>query len=283
MRILIHIGLNKCASTYMQEALSAARVALLRRGIFYPPDGGRAAQYGLSRYYGFGPDEPEVKPRCLPSILTEARRRQCDRVILSSEYLSLHRPTAIAAFVADLAAARADYRVLMFTREVIAWVRSLFNQYIKTVSQSPRFMTINDFVDHVLSNRSADVAARYGAWARYSASEHMALFRIETGQPAEAVLRPFEHFAEMRIAPPRMTANESVAAGTLYLAALLRHAPQTEALKRLLGEIALQDLRRVPVPRDFLEIDDARRARLEAEVARPLAALPTVCPALDAT
>jgi hypothetical protein len=34
MRILIHLGLNKCASTYVQQALAVAQAPLRRAGMF---------------------------------------------------------------------------------------------------------------------------------------------------------------------------------------------------------------------------------------------------------
>ena len=98
MQILVHLGLNKCASTYIQRALAAAQAGLRRHGVFYPVEGGRTAQYGLSRHYGFGPDIDGVTPRGLPWLMAEAEKRHCTRMILSSEYLSLRRPAAIAAF-----------------------------------------------------------------------------------------------------------------------------------------------------------------------------------------
>lgn len=102
MDILIHLGLNKCASTYIQQALAAAQAVLRQQGVFYAVEGGRPAQYGLSRHYGFGPDVDGVTPRSLGWLTAEASRRHCTRLIISSEYLSLCRPAAIAAFVADL-------------------------------------------------------------------------------------------------------------------------------------------------------------------------------------
>ena len=58
MHVLVHLGLNKCGSTYLQHALHAARPRLIEAGTFYPEQSGPPCQYGLSRYYGFGPDAP---------------------------------------------------------------------------------------------------------------------------------------------------------------------------------------------------------------------------------
>ncbi len=95
MQILVHLGLNKCASTYLQQALAAAQSGLRRQGVFYAVEGGRPAQYGLSRHYGFGPDVDGVTRRSLRWLMAEASKRHCTRLIVSSEYLSLCRPAAI--------------------------------------------------------------------------------------------------------------------------------------------------------------------------------------------
>jgi hypothetical protein len=133
MQILVHLGFNKCASTYIQRALAAAQAGLRRHGVFYPVEGGRPAQYGLSRQYGFGPDVDGVTPRSLLWLMAEAEKRHCTRLIVSSEYLSLCRPAAIAAFADDLEALGADAHFLSFSREITAWLRSLFNQYVRAV------------------------------------------------------------------------------------------------------------------------------------------------------
>ena len=43
MQILVHLGLNKCALTYSQQALSGTSAVLLRQGVFYFVEDGRPA------------------------------------------------------------------------------------------------------------------------------------------------------------------------------------------------------------------------------------------------
>ncbi len=225
MQILVHLGLNKCASTTIQRALAAAQAGLCRNGVFYPVEGGRPAQYGLSRQYGFGPDVDGVTPRSLRWLMAEASRRHCTRMILSSEYLSLHRPAAIAAFVADLEALGADARFLIFSREPVPWLRSLFNQYVKTVDSGPHFRSIDAFADHVLTNGAIDIARRYQAWADAVGASRLAHHRIAPGQPPEDVLTPFSAFAGLPIAAAEPGANRSLSPGALYLTGLIRQGP----------------------------------------------------------
>ena len=275
MQILVHLGLNKCASTYIQQALAAAQVGLRRQGVFCAVEGGRPAQYGLSRHYGFGPDVDGVTPRSLAWLMAEASKRHCTRLIVSSEYLSLCHPEAIAAFAADLEALGADAGFLISSRELVPWLHSLFNQYVKTVDSGPHFRSINAFIDHVLANGAIDIARRYQAWAKAVGVARLAHHHIAFGQPPEDVLTPFSDFAGMPIAPAvAHDGNRSLSAGALYLTGLIRQAVPTPGRDRLLARIAASDCAWVPVPAGFLKIGPEHMARLEDEIATPFAALP---------
>jgi hypothetical protein len=274
MDILVHLGLNKCASTYIQQALAAAQAGLRQQGVFYAVEGGRPAQYGLSRHYGFGPDVDGVTPRSLIWLMAEASKRHCTRLIVSSEYLSLCRPAAIAAFTADLKAQGANARFLIYSREVTPWLRSLFNQYVKTADSGPHFRSIDGFVDHVLANGAIDIARRYNAWAEAVGAERLAHHHIAAGQAPGDVLTPFADFAGMPIAPAAQGGNHSMSTGALYLIGLIRQAIPSAGRDRLLARVATSDCAWVPVPEDYLEIGADRMARLEDQIATPLAALP---------
>jgi hypothetical protein len=273
MDILIHLGLNKCASTYIQQALAAAQAGLRRQGVFYAVEGGRRAQYGLSRHYGFGPDVDGVTPRSLSWLMAEASRRHCTRLIVSSEYLSLCRPAAIAAFSADLESLGTDARFLIYSREMVPWLRSLFNQYVKTADSGPYFRSIDEFIDHVLANGAIDIARRYHAWADVVGADRLAHHHITSGQAPEEVLSPFADFAGMPIAPAAQGGNRSLSNGALYLTGLIRQAKPDEGRDRLLARVATSDCDWVPVPADYLEIGAERMARLEDQIAAPFAAL----------
>jgi hypothetical protein len=278
MQILVHLGLNKCASTYIQQGLTAAQAGLRRQGVFYAVEGGRPAQYGLSRHYGFGPDVNGVTPRSLEWLVAEAGKRRCTRMIISCEYLSLCRPDAIARFTADLDRIGADAQYLIFSRALAPWLRSLFNQYVKTVDSGPHFRSLNAFADHVLANGAIDVPRRIAAWCDVVGADRLTHHHIRTDQAPEGVLAPFAAFAGMPIVPAAQEANLSLSPGALYLTGLIRQAPPSSGRDHLLARIAEKNCRWVPVPRDFLELDAPHLARLEAEIAAPLRELP--CSAL---
>ena len=115
MRVLVHLGLNKCASTFIQQALKAAAADLRLAGVAYTGTGTRAAHYGLSQHYGFGPDAPGLGCQDVTRILDKTAAQGCDRMILSSEYLSLYRPKAAARLVADLEDAGVTAEYLMYS------------------------------------------------------------------------------------------------------------------------------------------------------------------------
>ena len=274
MQILVHIGLNKCASTYIQAALASAQATLRRHGVFYAVEGSLSAQYGLSRYYGFGPDAERVTKRSLSWLAAEADRRNCARVIISSEYLSLCRPAAIAKFATDLENLGADAQFLMYSRDVIPWLHSLFNQYVKTVENGPQFASLDDFASHVLDNGAIDVARRYRAWTVVVGEQNLMHCHIARAQQPAAVLAPFIDFAGLDIQPPSWGANRSLAPGALYLTSLLRQSAPNAGRNLLIARIASSECAWVQIPGDFLQITQKNMTRLEAEISSPMAALP---------
>lgn len=275
MRVLIHIGLNKCASTYVQEALDMGRPVLQRAGVWYPRGNGAGAHYGLSRHYGFGPDAPEVRPESLGTILAEARRRGCRAAMISSEYLSLHRPAAADRLVADLAASGARAEIVMLSRDVGAWIRSLFNQYVRTVTGPGALDDINAFVDQILRNRAGDIAGRYAMWEARLGRAALAHYRIAGDGPAAAVLAPFEHFAGCALehAPARRS-NVGIDEARLHRIGALQRQPASPARDRALSMLGAGLGTVPPAPRDYLEIDAERRARIRTEIGEPYEALP---------
>lgn len=279
MRLLLHVGLNKCASTYIQSRLTANQAGLRRVGVFYGVERGQLCQYGLSRYYGFGPEAEEVRPRSFGWLARLARERGASAMIVSSEYLSLDRPVAHDRLMRDLAAEGVDeVEVLFFARPVEAWVRSLFNQYVRTVDGGRWLHSIDDFVDQVLANGAIDIAGRYQAWARAVGAERVRLIDIAEEHSTDAVLQPFEAFAGTAL-PERGTSsdNRGLAPSALYLTGLVRRAPRSAARNMVLAGIERAGAplaRWVPVPARYLEISPDRRARLARDVAAPFAALP---------
>ncbi len=272
MDILVHIGLNKCGSTHIQASLDSARDALCASGVWYPQEPGRACHYGLSRSFGFGPDAGEVAPRTLPDLIAEADLMGCSRMILSSEYLSLYSPAGAVGFVRAIARAGARVRVVMFSRELVGWVRSLFNQYVRTVDGARYLPDINAYLDQVLANGAVRVADRAQQWRNLLPPEAFHHYRLDRGSHA---LAPFEAFAGIGVpAAPAEQGNASVPAAVLHRIGLLhQRAPRKSRDAEICGLLSGR-IKPPPAPADYLEISPGHMARFRAEVIEPFDALP---------
>ena len=277
MQVLIHLGLNKCASTFIQTTLVHNRARLGESGACYPEGAGHSAHYGLSRAYGFGPNAPTVEPASLTDLVQAARATGTRRLILSSEYLSLHNPAGAQRMTDDLVQLGCEARFLMFSRTMPGWIRSLFNQYVKTVETGRYLSSIDDFVDQVLANRSIDVARRLEQWrgpaqqAGFAFTHH----RDAALVGRNAVLAPFARFAGIPLLPPnRGEGNPSLGADALYRIGQLRRQTAGSARDRELAALLAGSRPKQPAPEGYLTISPDRQDRLARDVVEPYQRLP---------
>ena len=275
MQVLVHLGLNKCASTFIQRSLDRARPTLKAAGTWYPRQDGPPCQYGLSKHYGFGPDSGEIEPQCAGGLIGQAARQRCDRLILSSEYLSLNRPEAAERLWRELTAEADEVELVIFSREVFGWVRSLFNQYVKTVEGLGQLDDLNAFVDQVLRNRSIDLSARIGMWASLVPDGVLKHYRLEVGRNWQAALGVFEDFAGLAIElDPGTERNRSIDEAALYRIGQLRRKLPSPERDREIGRLIGGGASPYPAPDGFLDISPDRRARIIREIVAPYALLP---------
>ena len=275
MQILVHIGLNKCGSTFIQNALDHARSTLRAAGCWYPVQDGPPCQYGLSKAYGFGPDAPEVVPQDLSALVDTAYAHRCNKLILSSEYFSLQRPKAATRLWNDLKTRSDSVHVVVFSREVFGWVRSLFNQYVKAVEGPGQLDDLNAFIDQTLGNRALDLTARIGMWRDLVPEGSFHHYRLGPHLDRSATLGVFETFAGLTVEMESPDAgNDSIAPAALHRIGQLRRrlpSPDRDAeITRLLTGGASP----YPAPSGFLEISPAHRARLIREIIAPYLTLP---------
>ncbi len=276
MQVLLHLGLNKCASTFVQQALDQSRQDLLEEGVWYPGQTGESADYGLSNHYGFGPDHPDLTPTSLTTLLTEATDQGCNTLIVSSEYLSLYNPAAVKRITSDLARVGVGVKAVIISRDIFSWVRSLFNQYVKSVEGGPPLGNLDAFIAQVLKNRSVDVARRVSQWAEALPPNALEHYRLpENGRPDD-VLIPFETFTGCKLVRPDKPANPSIDADRLYEISKLRCDPAShdreQEITRLLGGGATSAC----APQGYLDISYDNRARLMREVCKPYYELPVL-------
>ncbi|MGD1923560.1 MAG: hypothetical protein ACFB03_05140 [Paracoccaceae bacterium] len=285
MHVLVHLGLNKCASTFIQKALAQARPILLAADTWYPEQNGHDCQYGISRHYGFGPDAREIEPRTIAQLVREARNRNCKRLIISSEYLSLYRREAATRLAKDLSDATTRFEFVIFSREVFGWIRSLFNQYVKAVEGSGQLDDLNAFVDQVLRNKAVDVAGRIGLWTSVTPEGTMKHYRLPDRGNLGSALSIFEEFAGLQLeidAPD--PANSSIEPAALHRIGQLRRRMSTPDRDAEITRLMTGGASPYPAPEGFLEISADRRARILREIIAPFEALPCIrLPTADIT
>lgn len=275
MQVLVHPGLNKCASTYVQDALDGARPDLKRAGTWYPEQSGPPCQYGLSRAYGFGPDDPSIAQQSVASLVGEAARHGCKRLILSSEYLSLYRPAAAERLMQDLQAAGCAVEFILFSRDPLDWIRSLFNQYVRTVEGAGQLPHIDAFVDQVLGNGAIDIARRYRMWANLVGPDAMTHYRLPGLVPEDTVLAPFAAFAGMPLhGTLDANRNASVDCNALWRIGQLRVGRRTKAEDRELEALLNGAPTDTLAPKHYATISPERLRRLQDTVIGPYHALP---------
>ena len=267
MDVLVHIGLNKCGSTYIQACLDGRREELRRAGVHYPKEQGRTGHYGLSRSLGFGPDVADVIPSSVDDMMADARALKCDRLILSSEYLSLFCPAGVARLVTAIAGAGARIRVVMFSRDPIEWIKSQFNQYVRTVEGAPYLTDINAYIDQVMAAGALRIADRVLQWRNLVPEDG---FRHYRQTPGTDILAVFEDFSGAGLpALERTPANASLSINVLHRIGVLRQrSPRPERDAEITGLIAGEILP-PPAPEGYLDISPVNMLRLRREVIEP--------------
>lgn len=142
MKIFIHIGLPKAASTSLQHLLNQSREDLLLQGAFVPAIGFRRDLLSA----GGKTDGHDVLPllalsnkrlvRFFDRIIAQAQAAGCDRIILSSENLShpanLPDIENFVRFVQNsfVRTKRAEVRYILIDRQGENWLRSFYNEQV---------------------------------------------------------------------------------------------------------------------------------------------------------
>jgi hypothetical protein len=139
--LVLHIGIHKTATTFLQNVLSSRRYDLLREGVLYPAAGTadgidtrtrEGAQSGHILFTRFGPRRPRVLADLYKELPDTA-----STVLLSSENFSLPRPTSVAQYLNGLGEF-GTVKVVLVLRRQDEWIESWYKQ---TVDQYGNFET----------------------------------------------------------------------------------------------------------------------------------------------
>ena len=200
-RVLLHVGLQKSGTTYLQHAFAGRAAELARAGLTYPVETPRAeVPNHQPAFYGLVPDEfswvdaRQVNHTRSWSWLSRELRDSDGPVLLSAEALSTIRSSGVARVVAGLGG---QVRVLVTARRLdrllaSSWQQSVrngrgmgFEDYLEVMRQH-RAQLLADPADDQpdLSWRAFSVAALARRWAVAAGVESVTVV-VNSGRPAD--------------------------------------------------------------------------------------------------
>ena len=159
MEYILHIGLPKTGSTSLQTALSENREALERLGIVYP----RTGSFSGSGYHnhkslrlvlsGMAPKQVYLPETWVESF--HAETAGSDICVVSSQGFSDHPVPKAAACLFP----KGKTRVLMYVREPVAYVASMYKQFVTITTMTKNLREFSE--TYPLPYR--DVAQQWGS------------------------------------------------------------------------------------------------------------------------
>lgn len=187
MKLVIHPGLHKTGSTYLQHALNDNRAALVRHGVYYQHQPGYPAHHHAAWRVLLGDPQPLV------AMAGQARKAGCDTVLFSSEDLegALYddRPLhAIESAMREAGICEVEWHVVL--REPGAAFASLFAQLQHHV-YADAFQLFYDVMRRGfihIEKPMPDIGTPY--WY-YSFDHHADLLRLEQRSGARVIAHNF--------------------------------------------------------------------------------------------
>lgn len=165
VRLVLHIGLHKTATTYVQNLLSAQRYDLLREGVLYPTagtvdrvplstrDGAQSGQTLFTR----GGDR-----KALVADLLAELPDATSTVLISAEDFSLPRSEPSPAALLDRFGAFGEIAVVLVLRRQDKWVESVYKQIVDQFhNQETR--SFGDYLEQV-GPTLLDFHTRFSPW-----------------------------------------------------------------------------------------------------------------------
>jgi len=161
--LVLHIGLHKTASTYLQNVLSARRYDLIEHGVLFPSTGMRSgdaartrdgAQSGHALFTGRG-----VRKSLLPDLLTEVPPT-ASTVLLSAEDFT--HPRLEPAQHIELFSSFRTIKVVLVLRRQDVWIESFYKQIVDQYHN----VETRSFGDYLAQEGAGllDFYARFSPW-----------------------------------------------------------------------------------------------------------------------
>jgi hypothetical protein len=258
--LYLHIGMNKSASTAIQDFFALNRDRLLKdHSVLWPRAGlgqggrGENSHYALSEALGFTND-----PRCftlddarigalISDLRSEIGTAHPRAVVLSSEFFVLRRdPARVKLFFGQL-----EPRIVIYLRRHDAWLGSLYAQATKSVPHPRWDSNFESFLafQKKARNQYLSYLEMVNAWAAVFGDDRIMLRPYRENAAPAAVVVDFLSLLEVRgtvgLRLPAAPSNASPSANTLSIIDRLQRS-------------GLPDRQRNRLVARALELDDAR-------------------------
>jgi hypothetical protein len=241
MKLFLHVGLPKTASTAIQSFADVNRERLSESTcVYYPPgDTLTGKQHALISCAFIGPVDGDGRFRgvkvpdkhsAIRQIVSEARKHSCDSVLLSSELFNRATIPATIRKKKNLGGVKEfvmlkeyfdEINVVLVVRRQDEWVESYYNQSVK----SPHMkcvMTLDSEINRLENNDRLDFNRQAEAWAKHFGRESLLIIPFEKGQIRETVLHTFfdavgVNIRENEYVFEKITSNKSISANSAYV------------------------------------------------------------------
>lgn len=238
MKLVLHVGLHKTGTSYLQSIFTSNKRVLADNNILYPPTPGDAhhklaALYKARKFY----DAKSL----LDSYVKEAEERNCHTIFLSSEVFSEledYKP------IKEGFSCFKDVKVIIFLREPLSLYLSAFNQLVREpgVRRKKKIQEGNVY--------NLDFRERVQLWKSAFPEGEIEIYNYDAEKKREGGLKTsfldslgISGFQEVEVG----SVNKSygvVATEILRIANILEVTDESFAIlkKRLSGEVVLNEL-----------------------------------------
>lgn len=191
LRLVLHVGLHKTATTFVQNTLSARRYDLLDRGVLYPTAGTSSSDHPRTREGAQSGHilftRPGKRARALVGELLDELPESASTVLLSSEEFTRPDPGATPAQHIDLFSDFGSIDVVLVLRRQDRWIESYYKQL---VDQYGAF-EVRSFAQFLAEEGPSllDFHARLGGWRELVGPERLHVLSYDDLPDGAAITR----------------------------------------------------------------------------------------------
>ncbi|MEM8664162.1 MAG: hypothetical protein AAGF49_08590 [Pseudomonadota bacterium] len=266
-RVVVHIGLEKAASTSLQAQLVAARDELAAGGTVFPQLGGGGAKDQRDLRFAFGIDPP-ARMRVVQTLSSAGR--DADTLVLSGETLYNVAPAHLTALLAEAGWGDAAVSAVAIVREPAGWLDS---RYAFDALQFLHRRSFRAYLARALRGRRTSFMRAFTPWID-AADVHFTAVPLSPADGASVIVRTLQAMGlPERYANPSKSLNEAVDPRTVEAARRLSRygiAAHGFSVIRPTRKVMLAAAAREGFSGRFQGLDAALVARIEAATAADL-------------